>query len=100
MSDGAFKHIKTVQELYAAFREGNVAGILALLVPDVESSEPENRKKSSRSGGELAGQFYDRGLLDEMFVQVGSVTLGAGKSRLPCTENLYCFVQSSARRCV
>ena len=34
-------------------------------------------------GGELAGQFYDRGLLDEMFVQVGSVTLGAGKPLLP-----------------
>jgi dihydrofolate reductase len=30
-------------------------------------------------GGELAGQFYDYGLLDELFVQVGSVTLGAGK---------------------
>jgi dihydrofolate reductase len=34
-------------------------------------------------GGELAGQFYDRGLLDEMFVQIGSVTLGAGKPLLP-----------------
>jgi dihydrofolate reductase len=34
-------------------------------------------------GGELAGQFYDRGLLDEMFVQVGSVTLGSGKPLLP-----------------
>ena len=34
-------------------------------------------------GGELAGQFYDRGLLDEIFVQVGSVTLGAGKPLLP-----------------
>lgn len=34
-------------------------------------------------GGELAGQFYDAGLLDEMFVQVGSVTLGAGKPLLP-----------------
>jgi dihydrofolate reductase len=34
-------------------------------------------------GGELAGQFYDHGLLDEMFVQVGSVTLGAGKPLLP-----------------
>ena len=29
-------------------------------------------------------QFYDCGLLDELFVQVGSVTLGAGKPRLPC----------------
>jgi dihydrofolate reductase len=34
-------------------------------------------------GGELAGQFYDRGLLDELFVQVGSVTLAAGKPLLP-----------------
>ena len=34
-------------------------------------------------GGELAGQVYDRDLLDEIFVQVGSVTLGAGKPLLP-----------------
>lgn len=34
-------------------------------------------------GGELAGQFFDHGLLDEMFVQVGSVTLGAGKPLFP-----------------
>ena len=36
-------------------------------------------------GGDLAGQFYDHGLLDEMFVQIGSVTLGAGKPLLPRT---------------
>ena len=34
-------------------------------------------------GGELVGQFYDRGLLDELMVQVGSVTLGSGKPLLP-----------------
>jgi dihydrofolate reductase len=34
-------------------------------------------------GGDLAGQFHDHGLLDEMFVQVGSVTLGTGKPLLP-----------------
>jgi dihydrofolate reductase len=34
-------------------------------------------------GGELAGQFHDHGLLDELFVQIGSVTLGAGKPLLP-----------------
>jgi dihydrofolate reductase len=34
-------------------------------------------------GGELAGQFYDHRLLDELFVQVGSVTLGSGKPLLP-----------------
>lgn len=34
-------------------------------------------------GGDLAGQFHDQGLLDELFVQVGSVTLGAGKPLFP-----------------
>ncbi|QGZ37947.1 dihydrofolate reductase [Pseudoduganella flava] len=34
-------------------------------------------------GGELAGQFLDAGLLDELIVQVGSVTLGGGKPLLP-----------------
>src|SRR5690606_9067304 len=29
-------------------------------------------------GGDLAGQFHDAGLLDELIVQVGSVTLGCG----------------------
>ena len=36
-------------------------------------------------GGELVGQFHDHGLLDELFVQFGSVTLGAGKPLLPRT---------------
>ena len=34
-------------------------------------------------GGDLAGQFHDAGLLDELHVQFGSVTLGAGKPLLP-----------------
>lgn len=34
-------------------------------------------------GGDLAGQFYDAGLLDEIMVQVGSVTLGKGKPLFP-----------------
>ena len=34
-------------------------------------------------GGDLAGQFHDAGLLDEVIVQVGSVTLGKGKPLLP-----------------
>jgi dihydrofolate reductase len=34
-------------------------------------------------GGDLAGQFHDAGLLDELIVQVASVTLGAGKPLLP-----------------
>ncbi len=34
-------------------------------------------------GGDLAGQFYDAGLLDELIIQVGSVTLGRGKQLFP-----------------
>lgn len=34
-------------------------------------------------GGDLAGQFYDAGLLDEIIVQIGSVTLGRGKPLFP-----------------
>jgi dihydrofolate reductase len=36
-------------------------------------------------GGELVGRFHDAGLLDELIVQVSSVTLGAGKPLLPRT---------------
>ncbi len=34
-------------------------------------------------GGDLAGQFHDAGLLDDVIVQVGSVTLGRGKPLFP-----------------
>ncbi|MBF5006770.1 dihydrofolate reductase family protein [Diaphorobacter caeni] len=34
-------------------------------------------------GGDLAGQFYDAELLDEIIVQIGAVTLGKGKPLFP-----------------
>lgn len=34
-------------------------------------------------GGDLAGQFFDAGLLDELIIQFGSVTLGKGKPLFP-----------------
>lgn len=34
-------------------------------------------------GGDLAGQFYDVGLLDEIIVQLGAATLGKGKPLFP-----------------
>jgi dihydrofolate reductase len=34
-------------------------------------------------GGDLAGQFYDYGLLDEIIVTIASVTLGGGAPLLP-----------------
>lgn len=36
-------------------------------------------------GGDLAGQFFDAGLLDEVIVQIGSATLGSGKPLFPRT---------------
>jgi dihydrofolate reductase len=34
-------------------------------------------------GGDLVGQFHDRGLLDEIIVTIAPVTLGAGMPLLP-----------------
>ena len=34
-------------------------------------------------GGDLAGQFFDAGLLDELIIQIGSATLGKGKPLFP-----------------
>ena len=34
-------------------------------------------------GGDLAGQFYDADLLDELIIQIGSATLGKGKQLFP-----------------
>ena len=34
-------------------------------------------------GGDLAGQFYDHGLLDELIIQIAAVTLGEGSPLLP-----------------
>jgi dihydrofolate reductase len=42
-------------------------------------------------GGELAGQFLDAGLLDEVIVAIAPVTLGAGKPLLPRHAELRCL---------
>jgi dihydrofolate reductase len=49
-------------------------------------------------GGDLAGQFHDAGLLDEMIVQVGSVTLGRGKPLFPRRLNSPSLVLTSVRQ--
>ena len=48
-------------------------------------------------GGDLAGQFHDAGLLDELIVQVGSVTLGRGKPLFPRRLVQPALVLTSAR---
>ncbi|GMU66645.1 MAG: hypothetical protein AMXMBFR36_29190 [Acidobacteriota bacterium] len=56
---------------------------------DVRAVFPEMRAAAGGKnlwvvgGGDLAGQFHDAGLLDEIIVQVGSVTLGRGKPLFP-----------------
>ena len=56
---------------------------------DVRPVHGEMRKAAGEKniwvvgGGDLAGQFLDAGLLDEIIVQVGSVTLGKGKPLFP-----------------
>ena len=49
-------------------------------------------------GGDLAGQFYDAGLLDEVIAQVGSVTLGKGKPLFPRRVTSPAMVLLSARQ--
>jgi dihydrofolate reductase len=49
-------------------------------------------------GGDLVGQFHDAGLLDEIIVQVGSVTLGRGKPLLPRRITTPALRLTAARR--
>lgn len=47
------------------------------------AAEAEDKNVWLVGGGELVGQFYDHGLLDELIVTVASVTLGSGTPLLP-----------------
>lgn len=42
-------------------------------------------------GGDLAGQFLDHGLLDEVVVNIAPVTLGSGRPLLPRRADLRCL---------
>lgn len=50
-------------------------------------------------GGDLVGQFYDAGLLDEIVVQIGSVTLGSGRPLLPRQIAFPPLKLTSVRQC-
>lgn len=50
-------------------------------------------------GGDLVGQFHDAGLLDEIIVQIGSVTLGSGRPLLPRLIAFPPMKLTSVRQC-
>ena len=56
---------------------------------DIASVHEEMRRAAGdrniwiAGGGDLAGQFADVGLLDEVFVQIAPVTVGSGAPLLP-----------------
>lgn len=50
-------------------------------------------------GGDLVGQFHDAGLLNEIIVQIGSVTLGSGKPLLPRQIAFPPMKLTSVRQC-
>jgi dihydrofolate reductase len=52
-------------------------------VHDAMQRAADGRNIWIAGGGDLVGQFHDAGLLDDLFLQIGSVTLGAGQPLLP-----------------
>jgi len=60
------------------FASGDVSSAHARMV-----AAAEGKNVWVMGGGDLAGQFHDAGLLDEMIVQIGSATLGKGKPLFP-----------------
>jgi len=72
------RKLATVPGADIRFTQGDVRMVHAEMV-----SAASGKNVWIVGGGDLAGQFYDAGLLDELFVQIGSVTLGAGKPLLP-----------------
>ncbi|MBX3174908.1 MAG: dihydrofolate reductase family protein [Gemmatimonadaceae bacterium] len=72
------RRLPTVPGADLRFVQGPVPPVHAAMV-----AAAGQRNRWVVGGGELAGQFYDAGLLDELIIQVGSVTLGRGKPLFP-----------------
>lgn len=64
------------------FVRGDVEPVFQAMVKAVGGPDSEKNLWVA-GGGDLVGQFYDAGHLDEIIVQVASVTLGAGAPLLP-----------------
>lgn len=72
------RELQTVDGADVRFVQGDVAPVHAEMV---DAAEGDNVWLAG--GGDLVGQFFDRGLLDEIIVTVAPVTLGAGAPLLP-----------------
>ena len=77
------RQLPVVPGAQIAFTSGDVVGV----------HEAMRRAAGDRNiwivgGGDLAGQFADAGLLDEVIVSIAPVTLGAGAPLLPRRQEL------------
>jgi dihydrofolate reductase len=72
------KELRAVPNAEITFTSGDVAA-----VHDELAAAAGGRNVWIVGGGDLAGQFADAGLLDEVIVYVAPVTLGAGAPLLP-----------------
>ena len=72
------RELPVVPEAQVEFTSGDVAAVHAEMV-----RAAGDRNVWIVGGGDLAGQFADAGLLDEVIVSIAPVTLGAGAPLLP-----------------
>jgi dihydrofolate reductase len=72
------RRLAPVQDADLRFVSGDVAAVHAEMV-----QAAAGRNVWLVGGGELAGQFHDQGLLDEVIVTIAPVTLGGGAPLLP-----------------
>jgi dihydrofolate reductase len=70
--------LQVVPDARVVFRSGDVAPVHGEMV-----DEAGDRNVWIVGGGDLAGQFADAGLLDEVLVTIAPATLGAGAPLLP-----------------
>jgi dihydrofolate reductase len=72
------RKLQVVPDAQIEFTSGDVAAVHEAMV-----AAADGQNVWVVGGGDLAGQFADAGLLDEVIVYVASVTLGAGAPLLP-----------------
>jgi dihydrofolate reductase len=72
------RQLPVVRDARIDFTRGDVAAVHAEMV-----AAAGDRNVWIVGGGDLAGQFADAGLLDEVIISIAPVTLGAGAPLLP-----------------